>query len=127
MKRIVIAEDDLASRELLAEILISHGYQVFATSGGCEALEKIAETEPHLVLLDIQMPDLDGFAVVERIRQNPRFAALPVFAVTANAMHGERDKALACGFTGYLTKPVDANVLLSNVALGLIEARAQQR
>ncbi|MBI4463072.1 MAG: response regulator [Acidobacteria bacterium] len=110
-RRILIAEDDAASRELLAEILSNLGYEVVEACDGGEALQKIEETAPDLILLDIQMPVLDGFAVVRRLREHPRFCSRPVVAVTAYAMQGDREQTLQAGFNGYLSKPVDAAVL----------------
>ena len=110
-RKILIAEDDAASRELLAEILANLGYQVVEACDGREALQKIEETNPELILLDIQMPVLDGIAVLWRLRGNPRFRDRPVIAVTAYAMQGDRDQTLRAGFNGYLSKPVDVATL----------------
>lgn len=111
MKKILVAEDDPANRQLLREILGADGYQVIEAANGREALEKIAEMQPDLVLLDMQMPILDGFAVLRQLRQDPRFANLRVVAVTACAMRGDREKALAAGFDAYITKPIDTREL----------------
>ena len=111
MRKILVAEDDPASRELLLEILRAVGYDVVEACDGGEALRKIQETGPDLVLLDIQMPVLDGFAVLRQLRQDPRFAALPVVALTADAMRGDREKTLSASFDAYLSKPVDATAL----------------
>lgn len=107
MKRILVAEDDLSSRELLVEILHDWGYEVVEAVNGLEALQQIEARPPDLVLLDIQMPVLDGFAVLKRIRQNPRLARLPIVAVTAYAMREDREKITSSGFNGHLSKPVD--------------------
>jgi CheY-like chemotaxis protein len=107
-RKLLIAEDDPASRELLGDILKMQGYQIVEAEDGEVALQKIEEESPDLVLLDLQMPKLDGLAVVRRLRQNPRFTSLPVVAVTSYAMRGDREKALDAGFDAYLTKPVDA-------------------
>lgn len=108
---ILIAEDDAASRELLAEILANLGYQVVQASDGGEALQKIEEADPELILLDIQMPVLDGIAVLWRLRGNPRFRDRPVIAVTAYAMRGDREQTLRAGFDGYISKPVNVAAL----------------
>lgn len=78
---------------------------------GSEALRIIEEIRPNVVLLDIGMPVLDGFAVVRAIRENPRLATLPVLAVTAYAMQGDRQRVLSSGFDGYIAKPIDAKSL----------------
>jgi CheY-like chemotaxis protein len=71
---------------------------------------------PDLVLLDIEMPELDGISVVRRIRQDPRFTSLPILAVTADAMQGTEERILKEGFSGYLTKPIDASLLRRQVS-----------
>jgi CheY-like chemotaxis protein len=111
MKKILVAEDNPASNELIIEVLSGRGYELIAAYDGREALEKIEETEPDLVLLDIQLPILDGFAVLSRLRQNPRFAHLRVVAVTANAMKEDRERGLRAGFDAYISKPIDAAAL----------------
>ncbi|MGD1022625.1 MAG: response regulator [Candidatus Sulfotelmatobacter sp.] len=111
MTRILVAEDNAVNRELLRELLELRGYTVLEACDGQEALETIEQTHPELLLLDIGMPVLDGFAVVRKIRENPRLARLPVVAVTAYAMRGDRERILNSGFDGYLSKPVDPSSL----------------
>ena len=115
-KKILIAEDDPASRELLLEILDLMGYEVIAACDGAEALRKIVETQPDLALLDIQMPTLDGFAVLYQIRQDARFANLPVIALTAYAMKEDREKTLQAGFDAHLSKPLNVSALRAQIA-----------
>ena len=123
MRKILVAEDDLASRELIREILETCGYQVLEARDGREALPRVEETAPDLVLLDIQMPAMDGSAVLRQLRQDSRFASLPVVAVTAYAMRGDREKALAAGFDAYLTKPLNAAALKKQIEQLLGEKR----
>jgi CheY-like chemotaxis protein len=111
MIRVLIAEDNAVNRELLRELLELRGYTVLEACDGQEALHVIEQAQPQLLLLDIGMPVMDGFAVIRRIRENPRLARLPVVAVTAYAMHGDREKILNSGFDGYLSKPVNARSL----------------
>ena len=111
MKKILVAEDNAVNRELLRELLEMRGYIVAEERDGEEALRMIEQTEPDLLLLDIGMPVLDGFGVVLKLRKNPRFALLPVVAITAYAMRGDREKILNSGFDGYLSKPVNARSL----------------
>ena len=112
MNRILVAEDNAVNRELMREILEAFGCQVVEASDGQETLSKLDEAAPDIVLLDINMPGLNGFAVLKRIRENPRFSGLPVLAVTAYAMKEDRDKVLQAGFNAYLAKPVDATLLV---------------
>jgi two-component system cell cycle response regulator DivK len=111
MTKVLVAEDNPINRELLRELLENRGYAVVEACDGQEALRLTEQTQPDLLLLDIGMPVLDGFAVVRKIRENPRFASLPVVAVTAYAMQGDREKILSSGFDGYLSKPVNARAL----------------
>lgn len=111
MIRILVAEDNAVNRELLRELLEARGYTVSEACDGQEALQMIEEAPPELLLLDIGMPVLDGFAVIRRIRENPRLASLPVVAVTAYAMRGDQEKILNSGFDGYLSKPLNASSL----------------
>ena len=107
MKTVLIAEDNAVNRELLRELLEIRGYAVTEACDGEEALHKITETQPDILLLDLSMPVLDGFGTIARIRSNPSSRSLPVLAVTAYAMQGDREKILTSGFDGYLSKPIN--------------------
>ena len=111
MSKVLIAGDNAVNRELLRELLEMRGYTVVEACDGGEALRMIEQTQPDLLLLDVGMPVLDGFAVVGKIRENPRLAQLPVVAVTAYAMQGDREKILNAKFDGYLSKPVNSQSL----------------
>jgi len=104
---ILIAEDNPVNRELLREMLEIWGYDVSEAGNGREALESIARRRPDVLLLDLDMPVLDGFETIRQIRANPQSATLPVLAVTAYAMQGDREKILANGFDDYTSKPID--------------------
>jgi CheY-like chemotaxis protein len=125
MTKVLIAEDNAVNRELLRELLETRGYIVLEACDGQEALHMIELTQPDLLLLDIGMPVLDGFAVVRKIRENPRLAALPVVAVTAYAMQGDREKILNSQFDGYLSKPVNSRSLAEELDR-LLSKRADQ-
>ncbi len=115
MIRVLIAEDNAVNRELLRELLELRGYTVLEACDGQEALRIIEQTPPDLLLLDIGMPVMDGFAVIRRIRENPRLAKLPVVAVTAYAMRGDKERILNSGFDGYLSKPINSSSLASEL------------
>jgi CheY-like chemotaxis protein len=121
MTKILIAEDNAVNRELLRELLEMRGYTVVEACDGEEALRMIQQTQPDLLLLDIGMPLLDGFGVVSKIRENPQMATLPVVAVTAYAMQGDREKILNSKFDGYLSKPVNSRALTEELDRLLIE------
>ena len=115
MNKILVAEDNLPNRELIREILETCGYEVIEAVDGQQALDKLEESMPDLVLLDIQMPVLDGYAVIRQLRQTPRLAGLKILALTAYAMQGDREKVLEAGFDGYLTKPIDMAALTKQI------------
>jgi CheY-like chemotaxis protein len=115
MIRVLIAEDNAVNRELLRELLELREYTVLEACDGQEALRIVEQTQPELLLLDIGMPVMDGFAVIRRIRENPRLAKLPVVAITAYAMRGDRERILNSGFDGYLSKPVTSSSLASEL------------
>ena len=115
MSKIIIVDDNGASRDLLRAILKSVPSDIIEAKHGQEALELIQQERPDLVLMDIDMPVLDGLSTVRKIRQNPSLADLPVVAVTSFAMEGDREKGLAAGFTAYLVKPLRAAALREQV------------
>ena len=115
MKNILIAEDNAVNRELLRELLEIRGYSVVEACNGEEALRALGECLPEALLLDLGMPVLDGYRTVQRIRENPRWATLPVLAVTAYAMQGDKERILSCGFDGYLSKPFNATLLFQEL------------
>jgi two-component system cell cycle response regulator DivK len=106
MKRILIADDKATSRELLRTVLERQGYAITEAADGEEALQKALAEPPDLILLDLQMPRRNGYEVLGELRKDPRHAEVPIIAITASAMQGDREKALAAGFTGYMAKPV---------------------
>lgn len=116
MKRVLVVDDKATSRELIRTVLEKSGYAVSEAGDGREAVRMAEQVHPDLILLDLQMPILDGFAALEKIRNDPRFADLPIVAVTANAMEGDREKALAAGFTSYISKPVKLSFLRTELA-----------
>lgn len=115
MKRILVAEDRPASLELIRTVLESAGYEVIEALDGQEALEKATGNAVDLVLLDLQMPKIDGFGVLASLRKEPRFARIPIVALTASAMQGDRERALRAGFSAYIPKPVNLAVLRSEM------------
>jgi two-component system cell cycle response regulator DivK len=115
MTKVLVAEDNPVNRELLRELLENRGYSVIEACNGQEALDMVERSQPDLLLLDIGLPVLDGFAVMRRLRENPRLATLPVLAVTAYAMRDDRDNVLNAGFDGYISKPINARDLANEL------------
>ncbi|HUK26462.1 MAG TPA: response regulator [Terriglobales bacterium] len=115
MKKILIAEDNPVNCELLRELLELRDHEVIETHNGQEALQSLEQAIPDILLLDLGMPVMDGYETVRRIRQDPRFARLPVLAVTAYAMQGDKERILGCGFDGYLSKPINPSLLFQEL------------
>jgi CheY-like chemotaxis protein len=115
MKKILVADDTANGRELVKAVLSNSGYEVLEACDGAEALALARELRPDLIILDLHMPGLDGFGVVQALRRDERFASTPVMALTASAMMGDKERALAIGFTGYITKPIRLSALRSEV------------
>lgn len=116
MKRILIAEDRPSSRELIRTVLEGCGYLVSEASDGREAVEIAKRDNPDLLIVDLQMPALDGLGVLAELRQDERFSDVPIVALTASAMQGDREKALEAGFTEYITKPVNLRFLREEIS-----------
>jgi len=112
---VLVADDKPTGRELVRTVLENTGYTVIEAGDGVEALRCARESHPDLIILDLHMPGLDGFGVIEELRRDPRFAATPVVALTASAMQGDRERALTAGFTGYITKPIRLQLLRGEV------------
>ena len=106
MPKVLVVDDNRPSRELIVDILRPLCVEVAEAPDGTTALAAARAMRPDLVILDITMPGMDGFAVLNELRHDPDLAGTPVLAVTANAMPGERAKALDAGFSDFLTKPV---------------------
>ncbi|HET7348806.1 MAG TPA: response regulator [Acidobacteriaceae bacterium] len=122
---ILIADDRPSSRELLRVVLERAGYEVIEAQDGEAALEEIRARKPDLVLLDLQMPRLDGYGVLKAVRGDEHLAGLPVVALTASAMRGDRERILESGFTDYLAKPAGPDLLRDTVARLLREHGAE--
>jgi CheY-like chemotaxis protein len=107
-------DDDVRNVFSLTSLLEAHGMNVVFAENGKDALRLLeSQADVDLVLMDVMMPELDGYATTRAIREQERFRDLPVIAVTAKAMKGDREKTLAAGASDYITKPVDTEQLLS--------------
>lgn len=109
MKTILLVEDNERNRKLVRTILEFRGYEVIECEDGAPALELARKHRPALVLMDIQLPTVDGITALGQLRGDPETAAIPVVAVTASVTPGERERVVAAGFNGYVAKPIDVS------------------
>ena len=114
-ERVLVVEDNERNMKLFRDVLEASGYRTLEATTGCLAVELAQRHIPDVVLMDVQLPDLDGIEALRRIRADARTAFVPVVAVTAQAMDGDRERFLRAGFDGYLPKPVDVSELLGVV------------
>jgi two-component system, cell cycle response regulator DivK len=106
-EQILVVEDNEKNMKLFRDVLQATGYRTLEATTGWRAVELAAEHAPDLVLMDIHLPDISGLEVLERLRADARTASMPVLAVTAQAMDGDRERLLAAGFDDYVSKPVN--------------------
>lgn len=115
-KRILIADDKASSRELLRSILEPCHYEIDEAANGEEVLQRIGAFGPHLVILDLHMPRMDGYATVIALRQMPGFRKTPIIALTATITQTSPDELTRVGFSGFLSKPISPSLLRKSVA-----------
>jgi two-component system, cell cycle response regulator DivK len=113
--KILLIEDNEQNRYLVTFLLEKQGYEVVAAPDGLAGIELASKELPALILLDIQLPRMDGYAVARALRENSSLARMPIVAVTSYAMLGDREKALAAGCDGYLEKPINPDTFVSQV------------
>ncbi|MCA9875494.1 MAG: hybrid sensor histidine kinase/response regulator [Anaerolineales bacterium] len=113
--KILYIEDDHASRRLVERVLTSRGYEVFVATEGLEGINLAREKRPQLILMDINLPNMDGREITTRLRGLPNFSEIPIVALTANISAGSRELALAAGCTGFMTKPIDVATFTTDV------------
>jgi len=114
-RKILVIEDNEQNLYLVRFILERSGYDVFAAMDGRSGIERAASLRPDLILLDIQLPVLDGYEVARRLRQNPDLADTPIVAVTSYAMTGDREKVMEAGCNGYIEKPIDPDTFVKKI------------
>ena len=112
---ILYVEDNIDNRTLVRRILLSEDYSLIEAVNAAEALKVLENTKPDLILMDINMPDMDGYTLTARIKSMPGFATVPILALTANVMRGDKEKTLEAGCDGYIQKPLDIDQLIKEV------------
>lgn len=116
MPTVLYIEDDQANRTLVRRVLEAEGYTVLEAENGRRGLQVAGAERPDLVLVDISMPEMDGYEVTARLRAMDEVAQTPIVALTANVMKGDRERALEAGCSGYIQKPLDIDMLPRQVA-----------
>jgi CheY-like chemotaxis protein len=124
---VLLAEDNEATIIMFSDYLGARGYQVVVARNGAEAIARVREARPAIVLMDIQMPGMDGLEATRRIRSIAELVDLPIIALTALAMPGDRERCLATGANGYLSKPVSLRGLASLIEATLQQSLSEQR
>jgi len=112
---VLYIEDNIDNRTLIRRILSAEGYKVIEAAQAKEALEILKTAQVDLILMDINMPDIDGYTLTAQIRGMPGFGSVPIVALTANVMRGDRERSLEAGCDGYIQKPIDIDLLPQQV------------
>jgi len=112
---ILYIEDNSDNRKLVRRVLEAEGYLVTEAKDGQQAMERLLSERVDLALMDINMPEVDGYTLTARIKSMPQFANLPIVAVTANVMRGDRERSLQAGCDGYIQKPIDIDTLSQQI------------
>jgi len=118
-KKILIVDDNEDSRDLVAKVLKQWDYLIVQAVDGEEALAKVASEKPDLILMDRSLPKMDGLEVAKRLKSNAATNKIPIVALTAHAMRGDREKALAAGCEGYIPKPINVRTLAEQIRMYL--------
>ncbi len=114
-RKILIIEDNEKNMYLLSFLLEAYGYEIIQARDGRSGIELAEQNKPDMILLDIQLPVMDGYAVAKELRKRPELKMIPVVAVTSYAMAGDRERILAAGCTGYIEKPINPETFVSEV------------
>jgi two-component system cell cycle response regulator DivK len=114
-KRILVIEDQEDNRQIVRDLMAASGYELIEATTGEEGIAAAARERPDLILMDIQLPGIDGYEVTRRIKANPQLKSIPIIAVTSYALSGDDKKAFAAGCDGYVTKPYSPRLLLAKI------------
>ncbi len=112
---ILYVEDNADNRNLIRRVLTAEGFSMVEAANALQALDRLKEVKTDLILMDINMPDMDGYTLTAKIKSMPNFMNIPIIAVTANVMRGDREKSLEAGCDGYIQKPIDIDSLAQQI------------
>jgi two-component system, cell cycle response regulator DivK len=113
---VLIVEDNALNLELATDLLVAAGYAIREARTGEEGVRVASEAAPDLILMDLRLPGMDGYAALRQLKENPRTERIPVVALTAQAMRGDQDAVLAAGFDDYISKPINTSTFYKTVA-----------
>jgi two-component system, cell cycle response regulator DivK len=116
-QKILIIEDNEQNMYMLAYLLENNNYEVLQSFNGIDGIAMAKKTKPDAILLDIQLPEMDGYAIARELRKNEKLAEIPIIAVTSYAMTGDKEKAFEAGATGYIEKPIDPDTFISQLEI----------
>jgi len=126
-RKILLIEDNEQNRYLTTFLLEKNGYEVFSASDGPQGIELAGRILPLVILLDIQLPSMDGYTVACKLRTNQALANMPIVAVTSCPMAGDREKMIAAGCDGYIEKPINPDTFVAEIERYITEARKDTR
>jgi len=119
---ILYVEDNSDNRNLVNRVLHAEGYSIIEAINAKQAIEKLQSNQVNLILMDINMPDMDGYTLTAKIKSMEKYAKIPIIAVTANVMRGDREKSLEAGCDGYIQKPIDIDILPQQIERFMIRS-----
>ena len=122
---ILYVEDNFDNRMLVRRVLEAEGYRVLEAEDGTQGIEWLQSETPDLVLMDINLPEVDGYEITTRLRRMEGLNNIPIVALTANVLKGDRERSLGAGCDGYIQKPIDVDLLPAQIAAFLRQARQQ--
>jgi two-component system cell cycle response regulator DivK len=125
--QLLIIEDNAQNLYMMRFLLEKNGFSIIEAENGPEGIEKALRYKPRAVLLDIQLPEMDGYAVAKELKKHPELADVPIVAVTSYAMVGDRERILAAGATGYIEKPINPDTFVAEITQYLPEDRADNK
>lgn len=125
MTKILIIEDNEQNMYLFGFLLKKHGFEVFQAINGETGIKLTLETDPDLIIMDWQLPDISGLEVTKRIRSYDNFKSIPIIFCTSNVMPGDKEQAFEAGATGYLEKPINPELFVDEIKMYLIEKKSQ--
>jgi len=121
--KVLYIEDNIENRTLVKRVLEVEGYIVLEADDGIDGLRIVQEEAPDLILIDINLPEIDGYEITTRLRQMESLSNIPIVALTANVLKGDRERSLEAGCDGYIQKPIDVDLLPAQIAAFLRQAR----